>query len=227
MENLQSKLKAIDNHTECILLIHGLARTSRCMEKAAKLLSSFGYAIINVNYPSRKKGIHKLVSEHLAPIIEQTEVNAFRKIHFLTHSMGGILLRCYLSTNTINNLGKTVMLAPPNQGSEVVDKIGHWALFSLVNGPAGKQIGTDNNSIAMQLGHLKFETGIIIGNKSFNPLLSQLIPGKNDGKVSVERAKAKGMKDFLVVPHTHTFVMQRSKVIYQALYFIQNAVFYR
>ena len=227
MENLQSELKFINKHSECIILIHGLARTSRCMNKAASLLTAYGYDVININYPSQKNKISELVSLYIHPAIKNCETKAYRQIHFLTHSMGGIILRYYLATHSIKNLGKTVMLAPPNQGSEVVDKIGHLRLFYLLNGPAGRQLGTDKDSIPMQLGKLNFEAGIITGYRSINPLLSLLIPGKNDGKVAVERAKIKGMKDFLLVPSTHAFIMQRSKVIYQALYFIQQGVFFK
>ena len=227
MENLQSKLKQITRHSECIILIHGLARTSRCMNKAASLLTAYGYDVINVNYPSRKKAIGALVNLYIHPAIKECETKAYKQIHFLTHSMGGIILRYYLATHNIKNLGKTVMLAPPNQGSEVVDKIGHLGLFYLLNGPAGRQLGTDKDSVPMRLGKLNFEAGIITGYRSINPLLSLLIPGKNDGKVAVERAKIEGMKDFYLVPSTHAFIMQRSKVIYQALYFIQQGVFFK
>ena len=225
MENLQSKLQSVDKNTECIILIHGLARTSRCMNKAASLLSTYGYNIINVNYPSRKLEISQLVKLHIHPVIEKCETEGYKKIHFLTHSMGGIILRHYLSSDNIQNLGRTVMLSPPNQGSEIVDKLGSLPIFYLLNGPAGRQLGTDKDSVPRQLGSFNFDAGIITGYKTINPLLSLLIPGKNDGKVSVERARIKGMKDFLIVPSTHSFIMQRTHVIHQALYFIQNGCF--
>lgn len=225
MESLQSNLKFIEKNSECIILIHGLARTSRSMNQAEKHLSAYGYKVINLNYPSRKKDIKTLASQHLRPVIKNCETKKYHKIHFLTHSMGGILLRYYLSKHVIDNLGRSVMLAPPNQGSEITDKLGHLYLFHLLNGPAGKQLGTDMNSIPMQLGKVAFETGIIAGDKSVNPLLSLLIPGKNDGKVALERAKINGMKDYLSVPYSHPFIMQRTQVIYQALYFIQNGFF--
>ncbi|MCK4840441.1 MAG: alpha/beta hydrolase [Methylococcales bacterium] len=227
MENLHNKLGHIKKHTECIILIHGLARTSYSMNKAAKLLTAYGYDIINLNYPSRKEKISSLVSQYLQPAIKECETKGYKRIHFLTHSMGGILLRYYLSKYNIQNLGKTVMLAPPNQGSEIVDKLGHLYFFSLVNGPAGLQMGTGKNSIPIQLGDLNFETGIIAGYRTINPLLSLLIPRKNDGKVAVERTKISGMKDFLLLPYTHTFIMQRTHVIYQALYFIQTGGFFK
>ena len=226
MENLATKINYIPPHTECVILIHGLARTSCCMNKASSILERFGYDIININYPSRKKTVEQLVKDHLLPQIKTTESSSYQQIHFLTHSMGGILLRYYLSHHIIKNLGKTVMLAPPNQGSEVVDKLKSFALFAWLNGPAGSELGTDKNSIPSQLGDIDFETGIITGNKTINPLLSLLIMGPNDGKVSVTRAKVKGMKDFLVLPYSHPFIMQRTEVIYQALFFIQKGFFF-
>lgn len=225
MDNLKDNLSPIEQNSECIILLHGLARTHRCMNKAARIFSSYGYHVINVSYPSRRKTIEQLAIEAIKPAIEEAEQKHCRRIHFLTHSMGGILLRYYLSKKTIKNLGRTVMLAPPNRGSEIVDKIGHWKLFYLCNGPAGLQLGTDQNSIPRQLGKLDFETGIITGNKSWNPLLSGLISDANDGKVSVSSARQEGMKDFLPLPYSHSFIMQHKSVIEQALYFIQQGYF--
>lgn len=227
MENLANQLNQIEKNSECIILIHGLARTSRCMNKAAKMFSIHGYKIINVNYPSRTASIENLVKEYLSPIIEACKTKDYLQIHFLTHSMGGVLLRYYLANHSIKNLGKTVMLAPPNQGSEVADKLCHLSLYKLINGPAGQQLRTDANNLPLKLGKLHFETGIITGNKSINFFLSLLIPGENDGKVAVKRAKIEGMRDFLILPYTHSFIMQRNQTLYQALYFIQKGEFYR
>jgi hypothetical protein len=88
--------------------------------------------------------------------LKQCESEAIKKIHFLTHSMGGILLRDYLASQSIDKLGRVVMLAPPNQGSEVVDKLGGWKLFYYLNGPAGLQLGTGNNSVPNRLGTGEF-----------------------------------------------------------------------
>lgn len=225
MGNLKDKLKQVEQDSECIILLHGLARTHRCMNKAAGIFSSYGYHVINISYPSRRKTIEQLAINAIYPAIIEAEQKHCRRIHFLTHSMGGILLRYYLSEKTIENLGRTIMLAPPNKGSEIVDKIGHWRLFYLCNGPAGLQLGTDQDSIPRKLGKLNFETGIITGNKSWNPLLSGLISDANDGKVSVNSAQLEGMKDFLLLPYSHSFIMQHKSVIEQALYFIQQGCF--
>ncbi len=223
MENLTARLKPIAKDSEAIILLHGLARTGRSMNKAAKLLAAYGYKTVNVDYPSRSADIGILAQKYITQALKQCE--GVQKIHFLTHSMGGILLRYFLANQTIDKLGRVVMLAPPNQGSEVVDKLGNWKLFYILNGPAGLQLGTGNDSVPNRLGPVAFQVGIIAGNKTVNLLLSRLIPGVNDGKVSVSRAQVEGMKDFIVMPYSHTFIMQRDAVIKQALHFIQQGTF--
>lgn len=227
MENLKAKLKPIDKDSEAIILLHGLARTSRSMNKAGELLAAYGYKIINVDYPSRSADISSLAQKYIAEALKQCDVKGVQKIHFLTHSMGGILLRHYLASQSIEKLGRVVMLAPPNQGSEVVDKLGGWRLFYYLNGPAGLQLGTDSNSVPNRLGPVNFQLGVIAGSKTANPLLSRLISGVNDGKVSVSRAQIAGMKDFIVMPYSHPFIMRGEAVIEQALHFIQQGCFAR
>lgn len=227
MENLTATLKPIAKDSEAIILLHGLARTSRSMNKAAKLLSAYGYQVINMDYPSRSADIGVLAQKYIAQALKQCDVRGVNKIHFLTHSMGGILLRHYLASQCIDRLGRVVMLAPPNQGSEVVDKLGSWRLFYMLNGPAGLQLGTGNDSVPNRLGPVDFQLGVIAGSKTVNFLLSQLIPDINDGKVSVSRAQVEGMKDFIVMPYSHPFIMRRKAVIEQALHFIQHGYFAR
>jgi pimeloyl-ACP methyl ester carboxylesterase len=227
MENLTAKLIRIDKDSEAIILLHGLSRTSRSMNKAGRLLAAYGYKVINVDYPSRFSDIRTLAQKYIAQALKQCETEEIKKIHFLTHSMGGILLRDYLSNQGIDKLGRVVMLAPPNQGSEVVDRLGSLRLFYYLNGPAGLQLGTGNNSVPNRLGPVNFQLGVIAGNKTVNPFLSRLIPGVNDGKVSVSRAQVAGMKDFIVMPYSHSFIMRREAVIEQALHFIQQGCFVR
>lgn len=225
MENLKAKLTQIDTDSEAIILLHGLSRTGRSMNKASRRLAEFGYKMINLDYPSRHHDIRFLALKYIGQALSECDSEKVKRIHFMTHSLGGILVRYYLSINTIEKLGRVVMLAPPNQGSEIVDKLGAWRLFKVFNGLAGLQLGTDLASVPNNLGVLNFQAGIIAGDKTINPFLSLLIPGANDGKVSVNRSQAEGMRDFIVVPSPHPFIMQSDYVIQQALYFIQKGQF--
>lgn len=209
---------------DCVVLLHGLARTSAAMKPLKKAFESSGHQVVNVNYPSRKKTV-----EELAPLavkqLGHSQCQTDSRIHFVTHSMGGILVRYYLQNNTVPSLGRVVMLAPPNQGSQVVDKLKNVPGYKLINGVAGMQLGTDANSIPTQLGPVDFELGIIAGTRTFNPGLSQLLPNPDDGKVSVENTKVDGMDDFLQLPVTHTFMMRSKKVIRQVIHFIDHGSF--
>ena len=145
----------------------------------------------------------------------------------MTHSLGGILVRSYLARHEISNLGRVMMLGPPNQGSEVVDKLGSWWLFQKLNGPAGNELGTGPDSTPNKLGAANFCLGIIAGDRSINWINSLLIPGPDDGKVSVERTKLAGMTDHIVIHATHPFLMRNRSVINQTIYFLENGAFER
>jgi hypothetical protein len=122
-------------------------------------------------------------------------------------------------------LQRVVMLGPPNQGSEAVDRLKNLPGFYWLNGPAGVQLGTSEQDMPRQLGAANFELGVIAGRRSINLLLSSMIPGQDDGKVSVESTKMDGMTDFISLPCTHTFMMRNSEVIRQTLFFLEHGHF--
>lgn len=216
----------VESRTDTVVLLHGLWQTNKSMQKLEHNLLRRGFHVVNIDYSSRKYVIEELaaqVGEKISECCSSTE----GKIHFITHSMGGIILRSYLKDNKIHQLGRVVMLSPPNQGCELVDKLGGNFIFNGIFGPSGKQLGTEASSVPNSLGPADFELGIITGNKSDNFLLSLLIPGKDDGRVSVKRSKIEGMDDFLVVPYGHIFIMKKPDVMEQAVYFLDNGHFKR
>ena len=182
-----------------------------------------GYFVVNHSYPSRKNRIQDLAAAELPIALNKCLPSG--GIHFVTHSLGGILLRQYLRTNGIERLGSTVMLGPPNQGSQVVDTLRNFPGYQWINGPAGMQLGTDPESVPLLLGRADFELGIIAGTKSINLILSTLLPSPDDGKVSVENTKLKGMKDHIVIPVSHPFLMKDALAIQQTIYFLGHGNF--
>lgn len=211
--------------TDCVILLHGLARTSKSMHKIEEALVESGYRVANISYPSRKKPIPELAEDAVSQGIAQCASEDAGKIHFVTHSLGGILVRYYLAEHKIEHLGNIVMLAPPNQGSEVVDRLRSVPGFRSFNGPAGLQLGTDAASIPLSLGSVDYPVGVIAGTRTFNPVLSTFLPNPDDGKVSVNRTKVAGMADFIAMPVSHTFIMRSDKVISQIKRFIQSGQF--
>ena len=213
---------------ECVILLHGLSRTRFSLSRLAATLEQT-YQVINQGYPSRQHTVERLAKLAIESAIEKCPEHS--TIHFVTHSLGGILVRQYLSEHTINNLGHVVMLGPPNQGSEIVDFFQSspflTTIFGILNGPAGVQLGTQSEDRPKALGAVNFSLGIIAGDKNFNPLLSSFLPGQSDGKVTVESSKVDGMADHLVLPVDHTFMMINSGVIRQVEAFLKTGRFER
>ncbi len=211
---------------EYVILLHGLLRNARSMDRLEKSLAGQGYNVINIDYPSTKQPIEQLAEESLGPVIAHCgQAPGVEKIHFVTHSTGGIIVRYYLKHHDLPELGRVVMLSPPNQGTELVDRFKDNFLFRAFSGPAGLQMGTAAPSLPLKLGSVDFELGVITGRRSLNPIASLLIPGPDDGVIAVERTKVAGMGDFLVMPTTHTFIMMRRGVIEQVLHFLEHGAF--
>ena len=208
---------------EKVFLLHGLARTSKSMEKLEQQLSVAGYSVSNIDYPSRKHAIETL-SKFVKKEIDQKRGES-ETVHVVTHSMGGIILRHIQKTNPIEGLGRVVMLSPPNQGSEVVDKLCGFKPFKMLNGPAGPQLGTAPEGFIRSLGPVDFELGVITGDRSINLILSSMIPGKDDGKVSIESAKVEGMKEFRIIRATHPFIMKNKQATKATISFLKSGAF--
>jgi len=216
-----------DSAKEYVILLHGLCRTRRSMQPMETSLLRAGFCVANVDYPSRSAPIEQLSEIAISAAIETCRRAGAARIHFVTHSLGGILVRQYLATHTIPQLGRVVMLGPPNQGSEVVDHLRHWRLFTTINGPAGLQLGTDVRSVPNRLGRATFSVGVVAGNRSLNWINSCFIPGADDGKVSVARTRLEGMADHVVVEASHPFLMKNRRAIQQTIAFLRQGHFER
>lgn len=210
---------------DCIVLLHGLWRSDASMNKMEKAMTQAGYEVRNVGYDSTEKTVEELAAETIPPAVESCG-NA-EKIHFVTHSLGGILMRQYLEHDGIEHLGRVVMLGPPNQGSEVVDSYENFPGFKFFAGPAGLQLGTGEASIPRSLGPVSFDVGVIAGTQSINPILSGILPDRDDGKVTVESTRVEGMNDHVEMPVTHVFMMRDKDVFAQILHYLEYGQFAR
>lgn len=211
--------------SECVVLLHGLWRSDASMNKMEKAITQAGYEVRNVGYDSTKKSVEELAAETIPSAVESC--GETQRIHFVTHSMGGILMRQYLEHDDIDRLGRVVMLGPPNQGSEVIDKYERFPGFKWFAGPAGLQLGTGEASIPRSLGPVTFDVGVIAGTQSINPILSGILPEDDDGKVSVESTRVEGMNDHVEMPVTHVFMMRDKEVFAQILYYLEHGFFER
>jgi triacylglycerol lipase len=196
------------------------------MEPMAEALEDAGFVAVNIDYPSREHPIEDLAPMAIGEGLLQCEAaGATDKTHFVAHSLGGILVRKYLKDKEIENLGRVVMLGPPNQGSKAVDELRDVPGVDWVNGPAGRQLGKGTDSVPLALGPADFELGVIAGNRTIDPITSAVLDNPDDGKVSVEDTKLEGMDDFIIVEHSHAFMMSLEEPIKLTIRFLNSGKF--
>lgn len=208
---------------DTVVVLHGLARSAGSMSKMEEALQAAGFRTCNIDYPSTRYPIEELAARFVVPAVDRCAPQG--TVHFVTHSMGGIIVRQIASAEPEVAIGRVVMLGPPNKGSEIVDAMEHFSPFYWLNGPAGLQLGTGAESVPNRLGPAVFEVGVIAGDAPFMEPFKGFIPGPSDGKVSLERARLDGMTDFLVLPVTHSLMMRDQAVIDHTIRFLMAGHF--
>ena len=212
---------------ECVVLLHGLWRTGWSMKRIEWALEDAGYPVVNVSYPSLNHGIEELSVIAVENGVTECRLRHLDRISFVTHSLGGILLRQYLADRDIVGLHRVVMLAPPNQGSQLADFYHGAPGFALFEPAAVAQLGTGEDSLPRRLGPVSFELGIIAGTRNLRAYLPGVPEGPGDGTVSVAETVVPGMLDFLELPVSHTFIMWSGAVLEQVVAFLREGRFER
>jgi pimeloyl-ACP methyl ester carboxylesterase len=208
-----------------VVLLHGISRTARSFRKMETALVSAGFVALNLDYASRRKPLAAL-AEDIRPAIERFAEEIDGAIHFVGHSMGGLLVRVYLAKYRPQRLGRVVMLGTPNGGSEIADGLKNFLPFRAWFGPAGQQLGTERDAATHGLlPAIDYPVGIVAGNRSIDPLASVFLPRPHDGRVSVANTKLDGMTDHVVVPTAHPFLPGNAIAIAQTMAFLRDGRF--
>jgi len=211
--------------TETVILMHGLRGSSRSMHNLKDALLHKHYHVILVDYPSTEYTIQQLAEMTIPPALRKADALGSKKVHFVTHSLSSLILRYYVQNHECEKLDAVVMLSPPNHGSDIIAPFDKWKWFQNYNGPAGMQLDAHGDFIDTLVEPVKFKVGIIMSDVSLHPVMSMILPGNDDGRVTVESAKLQGMQDFIVVHRTHHYLMKNKKVIQLVLSFIKNSHF--
>lgn len=212
---------------DIVVLLHGLGRTPRSMMALRFWLGRSGYQVVNVSYPSRRVGIREAVEGWLKPALEKLRPEPGTQVHFVTHSLGGIVFRVWAEQRDPHfPLGRTVMLGVPNQGSEIVAALGHRSWVGRLLGPVVRELGQDENSVPRRLGAVPPGTGVIMGNQALIPFFRKLLGAESDGVVTVQGGRVQGQADFMVAAADHTSIMWRPSVLKAVKRFLEQGFFF-
>ena len=207
------------------MLLHGISSASLFLRRLERALQRAGFATLNLDYQSRSKPLADL-AEDIRPAIAAFAEHNDGPIHFVGHSMGGLLTRVYLANHRPARLGRVVMLGTPNKGSEIVDLLRNYPAYRTWFGPAGLQLATLQDATLTALPPVDYAVGVIAGCRSLHPIASTFIlPRPNDGRVSVQSCRLTGMIDHTIVKASHTALPFNRTAIHQTIAFLQQGRF--
>jgi len=208
-----------------VVLLHGISRTALSFRKMQLALERAGFATLNLDYASRRKALEGL-AEDIDPAIQRFADRIDGSVHFVCHSMGGLLARVYIARHRPKHLGRVVMLGTPNSGSEIADRLKNIGVYRAFFGPAGQQLGTQRDAaIEALFPPVDYPVGIIAGNRSIYPIASRFLPRPHDGRVSIANTKLEGMADHVVVAASHPWLVRNSVAIAQTIAFLREGKF--
>lgn len=214
------------SHRRVVFLLHGLWRSRFSFLRLEGHLRRAGFVVANRSYPTARKSMAEHAADLAAWVDRTIAERRPAEVHFVTHSMGGMVARYYLTHHPLALPGRLVMLAPPNQGSRKMEMIKAVPLFRLFLGPhAGRDLGQGEDAAFREAGVPARDFGVIAGGTGGSRGYSFLLPGDNDGTVTVEETRMPGMKDFLLVPRIHTFIMNAPEVIEATIRFLNTGRF--
>ena len=208
---------------DTVVLLHGLGRSPRNMLILKWRLESRGYQVCNIGYDTRVRAIEEAIDEVHDAILACRPRGG--RLDFVTHSLGGLVLRGLLERHLVPDVGRAVMLAPPNAGSEIADHLRTLRPLGRIMGPLSVQLGTRDEDLPQRLPTPSIPFGVIAGDQWINPAGPIWLPSPHDGTVSVASTRLQGMQDHIVLPYTHTFIVNAGPVAEQVDRFLLEGRF--
>ena len=204
---------------KAVILAHGIIRSSKSFGSMREELEKQGYLVVGFDYPSTQISITD-AAEHLASVVESLE--GIEQIDFVVHSLGGLVVRAYLAKQTDKRIQRMVMMGVPNRGAKMADHIQTNLLYKLFYGPAGQQLGSGEDGLIAKLPTPKFEFAMIAGSKGTINGYNPLVPGDDDGTVSITSTRLPGAADFLTVRCLHSFLMFNDTAVAATVRFLET-----
>jgi pimeloyl-ACP methyl ester carboxylesterase len=208
--------------TETVILLHGLGRTARSLDRMRRALRDTGWRAVALDHPSTRADLTQL-ARGLAPRIAEIAEETSGRVHFVGHSLGGLLARAVIADHRPARLGRLVMLGPPNRGSAIADRLSRIGLYRRLLGPAGQALGTDT---VPRFPDPDYEIGVVAGTRSIDPAGWLMLPRPNDGRVSVAATRIPGLADHATMPVTHALMMNHPAVIAATARFLKTGRFH-
>lgn len=213
-----------NDNPETVIVLHGIGKTNTITYLLAKRIAAAGFEVYNITYPSTEYTINDLVDILNNKLVE-LNLDKKEKLNFVGHSMGGLLIRGYLNKYRPKNLHRVVMIGTPNHGSELANYFKDWWIFKKKFGISGEQLGVDQKGLDGLFGPIYYDLGIIAGKTYINPIFSNIIPGEDDGLVSIESTKLEGMKDHKVLNFSHTIGLFYTEVANEVIQYLKYGKF--
>mgnify|MGYP003640999189 CR=1 FL=1 len=222
-EPVQARLQAPEQAREQVVVIHGLGRSRVAMWPLARRIEAAGYDVHLVGYDS----LGATVDEALAEVRAQIDAccaASTAPVHFVGHSLGGLLIRAYLADHAVPGLGRVVMLGTPNQGTPLVDR-NRDAWWMRLAGPLANALGTGPDGFAQALPSPTYPVGVIAGAVSGGPGAAARLTEPNDGLVPVASTRLDGMQDFVVLEVGHSMMRHNETVAQHTIAFLRDGRF--
>ena len=229
-----TKFGTFDKNKDIVIVFHGIYGKAKTLNAITDTLEKEGYSGINIQYPTTEDTVEEITEKYIAPNVDSVvktveEENILRrkqglpeiKINFIVHSMGTGVLRYYLKTHELNNLGKVVFISPPSHGSQLSDN----PISDIIKdtlGEAVKQFKTSSDSFVNSLGEPDYQCYVMIGNKSSNFLYSILIPGIDDGMVPFKTSRLNNCNYKVIENATHTTILKDQRTLNEIVDYLKN-----